>query len=108
MHAVKRTSGPCTWHQKPPYLLKAKRIWLPNGVWATDIMSIRLSGGYVCLAAIIDLYSRKILAWRVSNALDAEFCVAALEEAIAVCGVPAIFNYWPRLPVHVRGLHSEA
>lgn len=88
----KRTSVPCRWHHKYPYLLKNKAIWLPNQVWATDITYIRLSGGYVYLVAIIDLYSRKILSWRVSNTLDAEFCVAAVEDAIAEYGIPAIFN----------------
>jgi putative transposase len=83
---------PIKWHQKYPYLLRGKAIWLPNQVWATDITYIRLSGGYVYLVAIIDLFSRKVLAWRVSNTLDAEFCVAALEEAIAGYGIPAIFN----------------
>lgn len=88
----KRTSIPSKHHKKYPYLLRGKGIWLPNQVWATDITYIKLSGGDVYLAAIIDIYSRKILAWRVSNTLDAEFCIAALEEAIAIYGVPAIFN----------------
>jgi putative transposase len=90
--AGKKTSLPGKGHKKYPYLLKDKIIWLPNQVWATDITYIRLRGGYVYLVAIIDLYSRKVLSWRVSNTMDAEFCVAALEEAIAVWGVPAIFN----------------
>ena len=90
--AGKRTSIPAKEHKKYPYLLRGKQIWLPNQVWATDITYIRLKGGYVYLVAIIDLYSRKILSWRVSNTMDAEFCVSALEEAIALWGVPAIFN----------------
>jgi putative transposase len=61
-------------------------------VWATDITYIRLQGGYVYLTAIIDLYSRKVLSWRVSNTMDAEFCVSALEEALELWGTPAIFN----------------
>lgn len=88
----KRTSIPAKYHKKYPYLLRGKGIWLPNQVWATDITYIKLAGGDVYLAAIIDLYSRRILAWRLSNTIDAEFCIAALEEAIATCGVPAIFN----------------
>jgi putative transposase len=92
IYAGKRTSVPIKWHQKYPYLLRGKAIWLPNQVWATDITYIKLSGGYVYLVAIIDLFSRKVLSWRVSNTLDAEFCVAALEEAIARYGIPAIFN----------------
>jgi putative transposase len=92
IYAGRRTSVPMRWHQKYPYLLRGKAIWLPNQVWATDITYIKLSGGYVYLVAIIDLFSRKVLSWRVSNTLDAEFCVAALEEAIARYGIPAIFN----------------
>jgi putative transposase len=88
----KRTSMPAKHHKKYPYLLRGKGIWLPNQVWATDITYIKLAGGDVYLAAIIDIYSRKILAWRVSNTLDAEFCIAALEEAIILYGIPAIFN----------------
>jgi len=90
--AGKRTSIPEKGHKKYPYLLRGKHIWLPNQVWATDITYIRLKGGYVYLVAIIDLYSRKVLSWRVSNTMDAEFCVSALEEAIALWGIPAIFN----------------
>jgi putative transposase len=88
----KRTTIPAKQHKKYPYLLRGKHIWLPNQVWATDITYIRLSGGHVYLVAIIDLFSRKVLSWRLSNTMDAEFCVAALEEAIAVWGTPAIFN----------------
>jgi len=88
----KRTSMPSRHHRKYPYLLRGKSIWLPNQVWATDITYIKLAGGHVYLVAIIDLYSRKILSWQVSNTLDAEFCIAALEEAITNHGVPAIFN----------------
>jgi putative transposase len=88
----KRTSIPNRQHPKYPYLLRNKTIWLPNQVWATDITYIKLKGGNVYLAAIVDLYSRKVLAWKLSNTMDTEFCVAALEEAIARWGVPAIFN----------------
>ena len=92
IYAGKRTSMPAKGHARYPYLLRGKAIWLPNQVWATDITYIKLKGRYVYLAAIIDLYSRKVLSWRISNMMDAEFCVAALEEAIAMWGVPAIFN----------------
>jgi putative transposase len=79
-------------HKKYPYLLQGKSIRYPNQVWASDITYIRLPGGYIYLVIILDLYSRKVLTWRISNTLDSEFCVAALEEAIARYGVPAIFN----------------
>jgi putative transposase len=92
IYAGKKTSIPAKGHARYPYLLRGKAIGLPNQVWATDITYIRLSGGYVYLVAIIDLYSRKVLSWRVSNTIDAEFCVSALEEAITMWGIPAIFN----------------
>lgn len=88
----KKTSTPHPEHPKYPYLLRGKNIWLPNQVWATDITYIRLRGGQVFLVAIMDLYSRKILSWKLSNTIDAAFCVAALEEAMAVWGVPSVFN----------------
>jgi len=88
----KRLSIPSKMHKKYPYLLRDKDIWLPNQVWATDITYIKLAGGHVYLAAIIDLFSRKVLSWRLSNTLDTEFCISALEEAIMIYGVPAIFN----------------
>lgn len=88
----KRLSIPSKMHKKYPYLLRDKDIWLPNQVWATDITYIKLAGGHVYLAAIIDLFSRKVLSWRLSNTLDTEFCISALEEAIMTYGVPAIFN----------------
>lgn len=88
----KRLSIPVKWHEKYPYLLRDKEIWLPNQVWATDITYLKLSGGHVYLVAIIDLFSRKILSWKLSNTLDTEFCISALEEAIMIYGEPAIFN----------------
>jgi hypothetical protein len=77
---------------KYPYLLKDKAIWLPNQVWASDITDIRVSSRTVYLVTIIDVYSRKVLSWQLSNTMDAGFCVAALEEAIRRYGIPSIFN----------------
>lgn len=88
----KRLSIPIKMHKKYPYLLRGKEIWFPNQVWATDITYIKLSGCHVYLVAIVDLFSRKVLSWRLSNTLDTEFCISALEEAIDMYGVPAIFN----------------
>jgi len=85
-------SRPRKEHKKYPYLLKGKQIRYPNQVWATDLTYTRLPGGFVYLAAILDLYSRKVLSWRLSNALDPSFCVEALEEALEQYGEPAIFN----------------
>jgi putative transposase len=67
-------------------------IWLPNQVWAADITYIKLLGGNVYLVAIMDLFSRKVLSWSISNTLDAEFCISALNNAIEFYGIPAIFN----------------
>lgn len=79
-------------HKKYPYLLRGKVIRYPNQVWASDITYCKLPTGNVYLVVILDLYSRKVLSWKVSNTLDSAFCVAALEEAIENFGVPAIFN----------------
>ena len=73
-------------------MLKNTEVWLPNQVWVTDITYIKLGTGFVYLVMILDLYSRKILTWKVSNTLDTDFCLAALEEAIKQWGIPAIFN----------------
>jgi putative transposase len=79
-------------HKIFPYLLKNKVIRYPNQVWASDITYINLQGCYVYLIVILDLFSRKVLSWRLSNTCDASFCIAALEEAIMRYGEPAIFN----------------
>ncbi len=64
----------------------------PNQVWATDITYLPMARGFLYLVAIIDWHSRKVLAWRVSNTLDSDFCVEALEEALSRYGAPEIFN----------------
>lgn len=75
-----------------PYLLKGLEITRPNQVWSADITYIRLGHGFAYLTAIIDWYSRYVLSWRLSNTLDADFCVAALREALVLYGKPDIFN----------------
>lgn len=79
-------------HRKFPYLLKGVSVTRPNQVWATDITYIRIPAGYVYVVAIIDLYSRYIVAWDLSTNLAAGFCVKTLEAAIARYGAPEIFN----------------
>ena len=79
-------------HKKYPYLLKNKVINFPNQVWATDITYIKIGQSTVYLVAIIDLFSRKILSWRISNTMDVSFCLEVLDEAIEKYGIPAIFN----------------
>lgn len=78
-------------HKKFPYLLKGLEIKSPNYVWSTDITYIRLLNGFAYCVAIIDWFSRYVVAWRVSNTLDTTFCLEALEEALGV-GKPDIFN----------------
>jgi putative transposase len=75
-----------------PYLLRKLVIDRPNQVWATDVTYIPMARGFVYLVAVMDWYSRKVLSWRVSNSMTADFCVEALEEAIAKYGAPEIFN----------------
>jgi putative transposase len=86
-----RTSMPAPGHKTYPYLLKGMRITRPNQVWAADITYIPMARGFLYLVAIIDWYSRYVLSWRLSNTLDADFCVEALEEALRK-GRPDIFN----------------
>ena len=87
-----RTSKPHPDHKIYPYLLRNLTIDRPNQVWAADITYIPLKRGFMYLVAVMDWYSRKVLAWRLSNTLDADFCVSALEEAIRLYGCPEIFN----------------
>ena len=75
-----------------PYLLRDIEITGPNHVWATDITYIPMRKGFVYLVAVIDWYSRKVLSWRLSNSLDADFCIDALPEALNHHGKPKIFN----------------
>jgi putative transposase len=78
-------------HKVYPYLLKDLSIDRPNFVWCADITYIRLAHGFVYLVAIMDWYSRRVLSWRLSNTLDTDFCLEALEEALEN-GKPEIFN----------------
>lgn len=86
------TSKPHPEHKIYPYLLRGVAVTRPNQVWSTDITDIRLAHGFAYLVAIIDGYSRRVLAWRLSNTLEAGFCVDCLEDALRVHGRPAVFN----------------
>ena len=86
------TSRPHPQHKVYPYLLRGMEIDRPNQVWGTDITYVRLARGFVYLVAVIDWYSRKVLAWRVSNTLDSGFCVDCLGQALQAYGNPEIFN----------------
>lgn len=78
-------------HKIYPYLLRGVKITRPNQVWSTDITYIRLACGFLYLTAIMDWYSRYVLAWRLSNSLEPWFCIEALEDALEK-GCPDIFN----------------
>jgi putative transposase len=85
------TSRPAAGRKVYPYLLKDVLIERPNQVWSSDITYVPLGCGFLYLVAVMDWYSRLVLSWRLSNSLDAEFCVEALDEALAH-GRPEIFN----------------
>ena len=86
------TSKPAPGHRIYPYLLRGLMIDQPNHVWATDITYIPMARGFVYLAAVMDWFARRILAWRLSNTMEASFCIDAVDEAIAKHGCPQIFN----------------
>ena len=79
-------------HKIYPYLLRDKVISKANEVWCTDITYIPMNKGFMCLVAIMDWASRKVLSWRLSNTLDVVFCLSALEEELSLYGKPDIFN----------------
>lgn len=88
---TKKTSKPNPEHKVYPYLLKGIDIIRPNQVWSMDITYIRLGKGFVYLTAIVDWYSRYVIAWRLSNSLTDDFCVECLKDALQY-GKPEIFN----------------
>ena len=92
IYPKKNTSQPGKGHKVYPYLLKGLEINRPGQVYCTDITYIPMSKGFVYLVAVMDWHSRKVLSWRVSNTMDSDFCVDALEEAIERYGAPEIFN----------------
>jgi len=86
------TSKPAPGHKIYPYLLRNLPITRPNQVWAMDITYIPMARGFVYLAAVVDWFSRRVLSWRLSITLEADFCIEAVEEALARNGKPDIFN----------------
>lgn len=87
-----KTSIPHPEHTRYPYLLRGLSITRPNQVWCADITYIPMRKGFLYLVAVMDWHSKKVLSWRLSNTMDADFCVAALEEALEKHGKPDIFN----------------
>ncbi len=87
-----KTSRPHPDHKIYPYRLRELTIDRPNQVWAADITYVPMSRGFMFLVAIIDWYSRKVLSFKLSNTLDTDFCLEAVQEAIQIYGPPEIFN----------------
>lgn len=87
-----KTSEPHPEHKVFAYLLRGVTISHPNQVWSADITYCRLPRGFMYLVAIVDCYSRKVLAWRLSNTRDSSFCVSCLQEAFGKYGTPELFN----------------
>ncbi|MHB2028089.1 MAG: IS3 family transposase [Acidimicrobiales bacterium] len=88
----KKTTTPHPEHFKYPYLLRGLKIDHPNHVWCADLTYVPFKKGFLYLVAIMDWHSRKVLSWRLSNTMTVDFCVAALDEALALYGTPEIFN----------------
>lgn len=91
IYARPRTTFPADNVRRYPYLLKEVTVTAPNHVWSTDITYIPLQTGFIYLVAVMDWYSRYVLSWELSNTLDMQFCLDALERALKV-GHPQIFN----------------
>src|SRR6266850_755828 len=87
-----RTTKPEPGHKIYPYLLRGLEIVRANQVWAMDITYIPMAKGFVYLAVVLDWFSRRVLAWRVSITMEASFCIETLEDALAKHGKPGIFN----------------
>ena len=101
------TSKAAKGHKTYPYLLRGLRVDRPNQVWAADITYLPMRRGFLYLVAIMDWYTRKVLAWRISNTLEADFCIEALNEAIHRFGPPEIMNT-DQQSVHILGLDQPA
>lgn len=86
------TSKPAPGHKIYPYLLRKLAVTRPNQVWAIDITYIPMARGFVYLTAVVDWFSRRVLAWRLSISMDVGFCIEAVEEAMSRHGAPEILN----------------
>jgi putative transposase len=91
IYPKKRTTWPGAGHKIYPYLLRNVEVVRPDQVWSTDITYVPLKQGWLYLVAVMDWFSRKVIAWRLSNTLDGGFCIDALEAALAT-GTPEVFN----------------
>ena len=91
MYPKRSISRPSPWHKVYPYLLRNLEISRPNHVWASDITYIPMQHGFLYLTAVMDIFSRNVLSWRLSNTLTGDFCVEALDAALSKA-TPEIFN----------------
>jgi putative transposase len=101
-----KLSQPGEGHKIYPYLLKGVEVTRVNQVWSTDITYIRMAGGFVYLAAVMDWYSRFVLSWSLSVTMEVDFCMEAV-EAGAPPGAAGDFQQRPRLAVHQREIHRR-
>jgi len=101
------TSKPAPGHKIYPYLLRGVTVGRPNQVWAMDITYVPMACGFVYLAAVVDWFSRRVLAWRLSITMEVAFCLEAVEEALAKHGRPEIFNTDQSLPRRRPGAASS-
>jgi hypothetical protein len=101
------TSKPAPGHKIYPYLLRKLQIVKPNQVWATDVSYIPMARGFVCLVAIVDWFGRKVLSYRISITVDADFCVEALESPGALWQARDL-QYGSAQSIHQPGLHRRA
>ncbi len=92
VYRTPRTTVPHPEHRVWPYLLRDLSIERPDQVWCADLTYIPMRRGFLYLVAVMDWASRRVLAWRLSNTMDVEFCIEALEEALARHGPPGIFD----------------
>jgi putative transposase len=92
LYPKRRTSKPAPGHKIYPYLLRGLQITEAGHVWSADITYLPLARGFCYLTAVMDWASRRVLSWRLSNTLDASFCIEALEEALERYGAPRVFN----------------
>lgn len=105
IYPKKRTSVPGAGHKIYPYLLRGLSIERAGHVWCADITYLPMASGFLYLVAIMDWYSRKVLAWRLSNTMDETFCIEALTEALEIYGVPEIYGHRPRRSIHRQCVH---
>ena len=102
------TSRPAKGHKTYPYLLRGLRVERPNQVWCSDITYLPMRRGFLYLVAIMDWHNRKVLSWRISNTLEADFCVEALNEAIKKVRSDRDHEHGSGIPVHLFRLDRPA